>query len=169
MKIHLLTFAIAAFLGLGFGYVYSQTEQPRQAEGGWLLGASDDTERFRRLQQYLRGFDKPMWEVGERYRLIYEALQLENYDLAIYHWEKIRATVEGGTMKRPARQASADPILLNRNWSAVNQAFESRDRRQAWDGFGYARAVCMTCHVAENVAFVNNQPMFNETEPPASR
>ena len=47
-------------------------EPPINKPKGWLLEAESDSERFELLQRYLRGFDQPMWEVGERYRLVYE-------------------------------------------------------------------------------------------------
>ena len=37
------------------------------AANDWLLSAENETERFERLQKQMRGFDQPMWEVGERY------------------------------------------------------------------------------------------------------
>lgn len=165
MKTYVVMSVTAVCLALGFGYGYSQAEQSQQAEGGWLVGASNDTERFRRLEQYLGGFDKPMWEVGERYRMIYEALKLENYDLALYHWDKIRAAVQSGYLTRPEHKANSDRLLIGRNWTAVNNAFSSRERKQAWYGFGLARSVCLTCHVTENVGFLNNQSLFRDLEP----
>ena len=132
----------------------------------WLLGAPDDTSRFGLLQTYLRGFDQPMWEVGERYRRVYEALQRENYDLAIYHWDKIRTTIENGYLKRPARQANADALFLDTAWVTALEAFGTRDRSAALAGFAAAREACMNCHVAEGVTFMNQQPLFEDTAPP---
>lgn len=34
----------------------------------------------------------------------------------------------------------------------------------AWAGFELARNACMSCHEAENVAFMNKQPLFRRIE-----
>jgi len=131
-------------------------EKPR----GWLLEAESDAARFALIQRYLRGFDQPMWEVGERYRSMHEALTRSNFEMAQYQWEKIRTTVENGYLKRPKRQANADAILLNNTWEEVNTALRSGEPEQAWAGFDKARNACMACHAAESVPYMNDQPLF---------
>ncbi|MCQ8102952.1 hypothetical protein NP590_02440 [Methylomonas sp. SURF-2] len=131
----------------------------------WLLGAKSDAERFESLQTYLRGFDQPMWEVGERFRIIHDALSRNNFELAAYHWEKIRVTIKNGYMKRPARQANSDAILLNSTWGEVNEAFGANNAQQAWAGFEKAKNACMACHVAESVPFMNRQALFELAKP----
>ena len=93
---------------LSVGPVFSQNKSPTN---DWLLDAPDDLTRFQLLQRYLRGFDQPMWEVGHRYAGLYDALERENYDLALYHWDKIRTTIRNGYLKRPARRANSDAAL----------------------------------------------------------
>lgn len=132
----------------------------------WLLSAPDDTERYKLLQRYLRGFDQPMWEIGERYVMVYDALQKENLDLASYHWKKIKATLQNGYLKRPKRQANADAIFLDQTWGEVQQAFESGDPAAAWEAFDLGRAACMSCHLAEDVGYMNDQSLFTDTEVP---
>lgn len=154
-------------IGLCLVYVCGavSAEQPENRPDGWLVDAENDTERFVLLQRYLRGFDQPMWEVGERFQSIHTALNRENYDLAAYHWDKIRSTIKNGYLKRPARQANADNILLNETWEEVKQTFASRNRVKAWEGFATAKAACMACHTAESVPFMNNQPLFELASP----
>lgn len=135
-------------------------ELPVNKPKGWLLEAENDSEKFELLQRYLRGFDQPMWEVGERYRSLYEALSRDNYDLATYHWKKIRTTIKNGYLKRPARQANADAILLDKTWQEVVDSFQTRIPKAAWLGFERAKNACMACHVAEGVSYMNNQPLF---------
>jgi cytochrome c553 len=106
-----------------------------------------------------------MWEVGDRYEKLYAALVRGNFELASYHWAKIKLTIENGTMKRPARRASADAFLLTGTWDSVNEALESGDRATAWRGFEKARASCMKCHEAERVGYMNDQPMFTDRAP----
>ena len=129
-----------------------------------MVGASEE-ERFQRIQKYLRGFDQPMWEVGERYEKLFEALVRGNFELASYHWAKIKLTIENGTMKRPARRASADEFLLIGRWKSVNEALGSGDRATAWGGFEAARDSCMACHEAEGVGYMNDQAMFTDLAP----
>jgi cytochrome c1 len=93
----------------------------------------------------------------------------QNYDLALYYWDKLKVTMQGGYRKRPARKANAEAFLRDHNWTEVDGAFKSRDKANAWDGFELARNSCMSCHEAEKVTFVNNQSLFHDTEPPAKR
>ncbi len=132
----------------------------------WLLNAPDDRARFELLQRYLRGFDQPMWEVGERFEAIYDALDDENYELAAYHWEKIKVTIVNGYMKRPKRQANAETLFVNGAYAAVLEGFRSKDRVKAWDAFTLAHQTCQSCHEAEKVSFINNQPLFRRTANP---
>ncbi len=161
-----LVLAALAAITLSAGQAVAQ-DAPKPPSNDWLLEAPNDTERFRRLQQYLRGFDQPMWEVGARWRGIHDALTRSNYDLAIYHWDKIKTTIENGYLKRPARRANADAVFLNNGlFAQVRAAFDSRDRAKAWAGFTTARAGCMSCHDAEKVSYMNNQALFDELAAP---
>lgn len=170
MKRNQLILAAASTLVFALGNAQAQdAAKPAAAKpptNDWLLEAPDDTERFRRLQQYLRGFDQPMWEVGDRWAGLHEALKRDNFDLAIYHWDKIKTTIENGYLKRPARRANSDAVLFNSGvFAQVRTAFESRNRAKAWEGFAAARAACMTCHEAEKVAYMNNQPLLDLAGP----
>jgi hypothetical protein len=128
----------------------------------WLENAGSDHERFKLLQTYLRGFDQPMWEVGERYERMAVAIRDNNPDLAHYHWTKIRQTMEGGLIKRPRRAASANALFLDTAWAEVEAELKTRDparMRAAWVRAGVA---CQSCHQAENVAWMSNQPLFRD-------
>jgi len=144
---------------------WAQSLEGQAASKKWITKAASDPERFQRIEKYLRGFDQPMWEVGERYEKLYAALVRGNFELASYHWAKIKLTIENGTMKRPARRASADALFLTGTWDSVNAALDSGDSATAWRGFEKARASCMKCHEAEGVGYMNDQPMFTELTP----
>ncbi len=139
---------------------------PQRNQDDWLLNAPDDTARFRLLQQYLRGFSMPMWEVGQRYQRVYDALGDKNYDLAAYHWTKIKDAIVLGYTKRPGRRDSADKEFVNTVYQPTLDAIKSGDQSKAWNAFATARKACMSCHEKERVAFMNNQPMFRMTEFP---
>ncbi|MCC5869597.1 MAG: hypothetical protein JJU27_13940 [Gammaproteobacteria bacterium] len=134
----------------------------------WLLDAADDDTRFERLEQYLGGFSAAMWETKARYVRVHEALAIGNRALALYHWEKIGSAIRGGYLKRPARRANADALFLDNAWPEAAKAFEEGDDQRAWEAFTRARAACMACHVAEDVAFMNEQAIFTELVAPST-
>lgn len=137
----------------------------RPGADGWLLAEANEQERFALIQRQLRGFDQPMWEVGERYVKLHEALERGNPELATYHWEKIRTTVENGIAKRPARGANAELFLLGGPWAEIDADLKSGDPQRAWAGFDRARAACQGCHEAEGVAYMNDQSIFDLAGP----
>jgi mono/diheme cytochrome c family protein len=152
-------------IAAGIFTIGSSANAEPHASNQWLTGPANHEERFERLESYLRGFDQPMWEVGERYEKIHAALLRNNHALAAYHWIKIKVTIENGIVKRPARGANAQTFLLSEAWARVLSAFESDDATEAWQGFARARSACIACHDAEGVAFVNNQAMFELDRP----
>lgn len=160
-----LTMASAAIVGLA---LLGSCAEDAPGLGGsdlaandWLLSADSDAARFERLQQQLRGFDQPMWEVGERYLSLHAALERENYDLALYHWDKIGTTIENGIAKRPGRAANARNLFLEGPFHEVRAGLEQRAPDAAWQAFSLARSTCMSCHQAEAVGYMNNQPLFD--------
>ncbi len=158
--------AVAAVM-FSAGYVVAQAT-PKPPSNDWLLEAPNDVERFKLLQRYLRGFDQPMWEVGYRWESVHDALTRNNFEAAVYHWEKIRTTIENGFLKRPARRANAEAIFINSGvYEQVKKGFESKDRKQAWAAFTAARTACMSCHDAEKMGHMNNQRIIQTlTAPP---
>jgi hypothetical protein len=127
----------------------------------WLIDADEDT-RAERLSNYLGGFSSAMWEVGNRWERMARAIGDDNFGLAHYHWDKIGSAIRGGYMKRPARQANADALFLDGIWKQYRDTLESGDGEAIRKQFGQARDACMACHVAEDVPFMNDQPMFTE-------
>jgi len=138
-------------------------EQPPQKSDNWLLDAKDDTQRFKLIQQMFGGFSMSMQLVGERYDRTYDAITDGNYELAGYHWKKIKETIESGFLRRPAREANAVAIFLKGPWVTVNEALSSKDKVRAKGQFLVARSACMACHAAEKVPFINDQPKFRRT------
>jgi hypothetical protein len=138
----------------------------RPSAGGWLLSQPNDAQRFRLVQQQFGGFERSMWEVGERFRRIHEALQRRNFELAEYHWDKIGSTISSGIVRRPKRAANAQAMFLGGNFKSIAADIEKRDYAVAAAAFDRAKGVCIACHQAENVAWVNDQPLFELTLPP---
>lgn len=129
----------------------------------WLLEAGSDEERFRRLEHYLGGFARSMWEVGYRYQATYDALADANLDLARYHWDKVADSIEKGYMKRPDRRPNARAMFLDGPWKVLAGDLEDGDIQNARANFQAARGACMACHAAERVPFMNDQPLFRRT------
>ncbi|MFA0812279.1 hypothetical protein [Microbulbifer epialgicus] len=159
-----LLITLIIFLSM-VSFVHSESYDTGQ-ERDWLLNAKNEKERLILLQNYLGGFGASMWEVGARYKHIYTALQDENFELAIYHWKKIKIAIENGYLKRPARKENADAIFLNSVYGDVLKSFEVKDIKKAWQGFSTGRSACMACHTAERIPWMNDQPMFRDTQAP---
>ena len=165
MNFRFVFMAVPLIFSLASCAVSAQSDKEVKPGKHWLLGVETDAERFGRLETYLRGFDQPMWEVGHRYEIVYEAILDRNYELASYHWKKIKTTIRNGYMKRPARQTSADSMFLDSGvWASLDKALLGSDDKEIKDSFAVARKTCMACHVVEKVPFMNDQKIFRRTE-----
>ncbi len=139
-------------------------QQTKPPSNNWLLDANDDAERFRRLQVLAGGTDGPMWEIGHRYEEIYVAIQRNNPEMGVYHWEKVRDRMNSAGMKRPARTAGLEGMFLDNGvWTAMHEALTSKDRARMERQFLATRQACMGCHVAERVGFLNDSSVFART------
>ncbi len=138
-------------------------QEPTKQSDNWLLDAKDDTERFKRIQQMFGGFSAAMQNVGERYDRTYDAIADGNYDLANYHWKKIKEAIELGFLRRPARGANSVDLFLKGPWASAGEALASKESEKAREGFLAARSACLACHQAERVPFMNDQPKFRRT------
>ncbi|RUO25695.1 hypothetical protein CWE09_02900 [Aliidiomarina minuta] len=130
----------------------------------WLTEASEE-ERYERLEYYLGGFSSAMQETGERYAHVEQAIIDENYQLAAYHWQKIKDAIERGTMKRPDRRPNAERIFLGDPWQELLAALETEEPEdnKVRNRFKVAREACLACHIAEEVPFMNDQPLFTKS------
>lgn len=135
-------------------------DKSKKLSNHWLLDEKDQSKRLQKLETYLRGFDQPMLEVGQRFKRLHQALVDNNSQLAVYQWKKIKKTIENGYMKRPKRKKNAQLIFLNNHWQEILNDFKSANPAVSWQGFQKAQAACMACHAAEGVPFMNNQPVF---------
>jgi hypothetical protein len=144
----------------------AETAEKKANPNDWLLNAPDDEARFKLLQSQLRGFSASMVEVGDRYQSLYDALGDKNFELAEYHWEKIKEAIQLGYSRRPKRQTNADSVFIDATYEAVMADIKSGDTERAWKGFAKARAACMECHDKEKVEFMNKQPLFRSTAAP---
>lgn len=136
--------------------------QKKPPSNRWLEDADTDADRFRKIEIFARGFDHPMQEVGERYKGVYSAIRDRNWELADYHWDKIKVAINVGLMKRPMRTQNAEGMFLDGPWQQMDEAVKSRDYERMQNQFMVTRQMCMACHAAEQVPFMNNQLVFME-------
>lgn len=147
----------------------NQTKPP---SNNWLLDANDDAERFRRLQIVLGGTDISMWELTYRYEELYAAIQKNNWEMGLYHWDKLRDRMNTAGMKRPARTRNIEGMFLESGvWQSMRDALTSKSPKRMREEFMVVRQVCMACHVAEKVGFLNDSSAFERTKsfPPLGR
>ena len=107
-----------------FPKAYKDLEkQTKPPSNNWLLDANDDAERFRRLQVAAGGTDIPMWEIAHRYEELYVAIQNNNWEMGVYHWEKLRDRMNTAAMKRPARTQNIEGMFLTSGvWNGMHDA-----------------------------------------------
>jgi hypothetical protein len=129
----------------------------------WLLDAIDDGERFRRIQIYAGGTYEQMWQIGYRYEQVYRAIVDENWELGLHHWTKLRDVFNVALMKRPNRTPNAEAIFLDTTWKLLEDALKSAEADDIRETFLVERGTCMACHAAEQMAFLNDTPIFRDT------
>jgi hypothetical protein len=140
-----------------------QAYQQQPPGDNWLLELPQFDDRFARIEHQFGGFSESMRIVGQRYEHAFEALVDDNLPLAAYHWGKLREAIERGYTRRPERRTNAESLFLNSAWRSAMDAFESNDIDEARSAFLNARDQCMACHTAEDVTFMNDQPLFRRT------
>lgn len=140
-------------------------KQTKPPSDNWLLDANDGPERFRRLQVVLGGTDIPMMEISYRYKELYNAISKNNWDMGIYNWEKLRDRMNTAAMKRPVRTQNIEGMFLESGvWNAMYDALKVGNAEKVRAEFQTVRQVCMACHVAEKVGFLNDGNVFSRTE-----
>jgi hypothetical protein len=159
----ILIFAFSCFLAAG---VIAQTTRPLTDENGWLFSTNDPDERFARIAKHFRGYDNAMLEVGQRFQTVYDALLVDNYDLAEYHFVKIKLAMDNGILKRPKRAPNTKLMYLDNVYEPALAGIKSKDKTKAWEAFALAKNTCMACHDAEKISFMNKQPLFEKTVVP---
>jgi hypothetical protein len=165
------------FLAFSGAFIFSRTIYDRRAgvaapadekSTDWLL-ARTEPERARLLQTQLRGFDLAMWEVGERFGFLHDALQRGNYPFAVYQWDKIELTIRNALIRRPGKAEHAQSLFLGKTFDDIRSDLVSADPPRAWASFARAKVACQSCHGAEGVAYVNAHPVFDLVGPADSQ
>jgi hypothetical protein len=136
-----------------------QTKPPSR---NWLRDANDDTERLRRIELWAGAGDLEMQDIAHRLEELHAAIEQDNWTLGIYQLEKIKGRMLVAGIKRPTRTKNLEEVFLDSGvYSALHEALSAHNRVQVRVEFQRARQACMTCHVAEGIAFVNGSKVFN--------
>jgi len=153
--------ATACIIGCLMSPPWAVSKEPESDR--WLIDAKTETERLALIEKMFGGFSNAMWAVGERYQSTFDAIHDRNYDLARYHWEKLKDAIQLGVVRRPKRRANADALFFEGPWKSLSNALASSDASSIKIAFFEAKTGCMACHAAEKVPFMNQQPLFRRT------
>lgn len=126
---------------------------------GWLLGAPDDATRFALLEDDTGGTGRTMFEMSVRFERMYMAVADGDLAIAARYWDSIEGALSRGLVRRADRAETAEAIFYA-VYDEVEAAFESGDIAQARTAFMTAREACMSCHVANDLADINEQRLF---------
>jgi hypothetical protein len=122
------------------------------AEADWRSEGDAET-RLENLVTLVPGASHWMMEMGERYRNLYWAAKLEQWEFAAYQAEEIEALVEQLALARPKRARSAG-IFRKDVFPMLGQEIA----KQQWSGFEAAfrhlNSACMACHAREDHGFI---------------
>jgi hypothetical protein len=121
-------------------------------QDGWLTG--DTHAKFDMVAEQLGGFDQTMMEVGYRYQVLYWAGEDQNWALARFQIEEMEGTVERGLIRRPERRQNAKDFLETA-LPQLDEAALRQDQALFRERFEALRANCISCHVLEDMAFLN--------------
>ncbi len=130
-------------------------QQPDEQAGvdyRWM--PEDDAEKFLEIENQFAGFSATMEEVGYRYTELYWAGQNRNWDYADYQLEKIESAIERGVIRRTGREDSARQYFLDDEVPALADTITAEDEEQFDEQFEAFTSACNTCHVEEDVEFI---------------
>lgn len=150
-------YKLAALLGGGVAVAGVAFAQPLGE--GWLLGAPDDATRFELLEDDAGGTGRTMFEMSVRFERMYMAVVDGDLAIAARYWDSIEGALSRGLVRRPDRTETAEAIFLS-VYDEVEAAFEGGNITEARTAFMTARAACMACHVANDLAEINEQRLF---------
>lgn len=140
-------------------------KQAKPPSRRWLLDANDEAERLRRLELWGGAGDLEMQDVAHRLEALHAAIQKENWDLGVYHLEKMRGRMIVAAMKRPTRTQNLEEVFLDSGvYQSMHDALGSKSVERARAAFQTTRAACMACHAAEKLSFINDSAVFRRVE-----
>jgi hypothetical protein len=109
------------------------------------------------------GTDISMWELT--YPTRSSGAIREQLGNGRHHWDKVRDRMISAAMKRPTRTQNIEGMFLESGvWQSMRDALVSKSPERMREEFQTVREVCMACHVAENVGFLNDSSAFERTK-----
>jgi hypothetical protein len=142
---HFLTIAIS------IGSLTTSCSPKEEAKADWIIGSPQD--QVQTIERQFRGFDMAMVETGYRYQELYWAGKDQNWDYATYQLTKIKTAIENGIERRPRRATSAKHFL-DIVIPKMQETIDSKDSIIFQRGFKILKAECHSCHIKENVSFI---------------
>jgi hypothetical protein len=130
------------------------TQNSYSTHYSWVMNINSTEGRFMAVEKQFRGFDTAMMEVGYRYENIKKAIGGKNYELALYHWQKIKTAIENGYIRRPNRKESSEAFFLHSVYSEFENLLQSKNSAKIEDGFVGIKNHCNACHVNQKVGFI---------------
>ena len=143
---------VSILILLSFSYLFAENNY--STKSNWLLETKSNEQKFKAIQQQLRGFDLAMVEVGYRFNSFYFAIKDKNYDLAHYQWDKIKKTIENGIQRRPKRKDNSKTMFLDTQYKSMKEVLDKKNEKHIWQEYEKTKKTCNACHTAERVPFI---------------
>ncbi|MEQ8798188.1 MAG: hypothetical protein RJQ08_04060 [Salinisphaeraceae bacterium] len=136
------------------------------ASADWRKTADTD-EKVETLVDILPGTSHWMLDVAERYRNLYWAAKLEQWEFAAYQADKLHGLLDETVPLARTKRANTASRFVDRVYPELTEAVESRD----WDRFEAAfegmRGECIACHAANDYGFIIPAKVPRRGESPA--
>ncbi|MDT0635990.1 hypothetical protein [Spectribacter hydrogenoxidans] len=136
------------------------------AGADWRKTADTD-EKVETLVDILPGTSHWMLDVAERYRNLYWAAKLEQWQFAAYQADKLHGLLDETVPLARDKRAETAARFVDRVYPELTEAVESRD----WDRFEAAfesmRGECIACHAANDYGFIIPAKVPRRGESPA--
>ena len=110
-------------------------------------------EKIERLVKVMPGTSNLMLQMGERYRNLYWAARLGQWEFAAYQAEEMESLIRTLTVTRPGKRETAEHFL-EKAFPMIEEAAASRDWNRFQKGFLKLREACMECHARNDHAFI---------------
>ncbi|WP_299772517.1 hypothetical protein [uncultured Pseudoteredinibacter sp.] len=131
----------------------------------WMSEAPSTKIALKRAESYLGGMSYPMWEVGERFELMYQAVEDRNIHYARHQLQTIARLMLYGSMARPRFKPYADAMFLDSQFHNMASAFDSGEYDKIYSELEATRQSCMGCHIATKFAYLNKIRLFEKLSP----
>jgi len=123
-----------------------------------------DRQKLDNLVEVIPGTGQVMIEMGERYKNLYWAARLGEWEFAEYQAKEMEELLEKLEILNPKRKSRAAGFI-EAVFPALNQALGTRDFERFGQAFEDMRGQCNECHVGTGHAFVRLKPPVHASSP----